>query len=143
MESVSTMNQIRIDDFERFHRPLLRKAPPPVTLKEIAWTMAISTAVAPFFFATFFIIPMMGQITVGLAAIVTTLYLFFRRSLVVALTVLVSAMLLSSVAFMSIQSIKYRLDVTLFVLIALGIPVTILYCLFVGMKIWELRGGGE
>jgi hypothetical protein len=143
MESVSTMNQIRIDEFERFHRPLLRKAPPAVTLKEIAWTMAISVAVAPFFFAAFFVIPMMGQITVGLAAFITALYLFFRRSILIALTIVVTAALLSSIAFMSIQSIKYRLDIAMFIFIALGIPVTFIYSAFVGMKIWELRGGGE
>jgi hypothetical protein len=51
--------------------------------------------------------------------------------------------MLSSMLFMSIQSIKYRIDVTMFVLIALGIPMTFMYTVFVGMKVWELRGGDE
>lgn len=143
MEQTATMNQIRIDDFEKFHRPKLQKAPPRVTLKELAITVAVGVFVAPFFFAAFFVIPMMGQISVGLAAFVTALYLFYRRSFIVAGTILLTAVMLSSIAFMSIQSIKYRLDVTMFVLIALGIPVSFIYTGFVGMRIWDIRGGGD
>jgi hypothetical protein len=45
--------------------------------------------------------------------------------------------------FMSIQTIKYRIDVTMFVLIALGIPMTTLLTVLVAMRVWELRGGLE
>jgi hypothetical protein len=99
--------------------------------------------IAPFLYATFFLIPMMGQVTVGFAGLITALYLFFRRSIVIAMTVVGSAAMLSTIFFMTIQSMKYRLDVTLFVLIALGIPVTLIFTTFVAMKIWEIRGGAE
>ena len=143
MTQAQVVNQIRIEDFERYHARRQRKAPPPLTLKEVIVTMAISLAIAPFMYATFFLIPMMGQVTVGFAGFITALYLFFRRSIVVALAVVVSAGFLSSIFFMTIQSVKYRLEVPLFILIALGIPMTLIYTTFVGMKIWEIRGGDE
>lgn len=143
MTQAHVVNQIRIEDFERYHARRQRKAPPPLTLKEVIVTMAISLAIAPFMYATFFLIPMMGQVTVGFAGFITALYLFFRRSIVVALAVVVSAGFLSSIFFMTIQSVKYRLEVPLFILIALGIPMTLIYTTFVGMKIWEIRGGDE
>ena len=86
---------------------------------------------------------MMGQVTVGFAALLTVLYLFYRRSFVIIATILVMAIILSSGLFASIQTVKNKLDVTLFFLIALGIPVSAMYSMFIGMKIWELRGGGE
>jgi hypothetical protein len=98
---------------------------------------------APFLFTTFFVIPMIGQISVGLAGVVTALYLWARKSIIIALTILASAGLFSSLMFMSIQSIKYRIDVTMFVLIALGIPMTTLLTVIVAMRVWELRGGAE
>jgi hypothetical protein len=143
MSQAHAVNRIRIEDFEKFHAASFRKTPPPVSLKEVVVTVLVSTFMAPFLFATFFVIPMMGQVTVGLAAFVTALYLWSRKSLVIALTVLASAAMLSSILFMSIQSIKYRIDVTMFVLIALGIPMTFMYTVFIGMKVWELRGGDE
>jgi hypothetical protein len=143
MSQANVVDRIRIEDFERFHAPSLRKPAPPVSLKEIVVTAIVCTVMAPFLFTTFFVIPMMGQVTVGLAAFVSALYLWFRKSIVIALTVLGCGGLLSSIAFMSIQSIKYRIDVTMFILIALGIPVTFIFTVFVGMKVWELRGGAE
>jgi len=143
MEQTAAMDRIRIADFEKFHAARVRVVSPPVSSREVLVTLAVSLLVSPFMFTAFFVIPMMGQITVGFAAFVTALYIWFRRSLVIAFTVLTSGALLSSLAFMSIQSIKYRLDVTMFVLIALGIPVTVMYSVFVGTKIWELRGGAE
>jgi hypothetical protein len=86
---------------------------------------------------------MIGQVSVGLAAFVTALYLWARKSIIIALTILGSAGLFSSIMFMSIQSIKYRIDVTMFVLIALGIPMTTLLTLLVAMRVWDLRGGAE
>lgn len=143
MARASSAHRIGIDDFERFHRARVRLAIPPVSFREVATTLVIACVVCPFMFTAFFVIPIMGQFTVGLAAFITALYLLFRKSFVIALTVALSCVALSSIAFMSIQSIKYRLDVTMFVLIALGIPVTFIYSVFVGMKIWELRGGAE
>jgi|LauGreDrversion4_2_1035121.scaffolds.fasta_scaffold04041_9 hypothetical protein len=143
MSQVQVVDRIRIEDFEKFHAPRLRKPPPPVTVKEVVITMLIATAMAPFLFTTFFVIPMIGQISVGLAGFVTALYLWARKSIIIALTILASAGLFSSLMFMSIQSIKYRIDVTMFVLIALGIPMTTLLTVIVAMRVWELRGGAE
>lgn len=132
---------IRLDDFEKFHvRQRVRKVP-PVTVREILITLAVSLLCAPFFFATFFLIPMMGQITVGLAALLTALYLWFRRSVVVAAVVITGSGIFSGLMFGFIQSIKTRLEVPLFILIALGIPVTAMYCIFIAGRIWILRGG--
>ncbi len=132
---------IRLEDFEKFHvRQRVRKSP-PVTLREIFITLSISLACAPFFFATFFLIPMMGQITVGLAALLTSLYLWFRRSVIVAAVAITGSAIFSGLMFGFIQSVKTRLDVPLFILIALGIPVTAMYCIFIAGRIWVLRGG--
>ncbi len=132
---------IRLEDFEKFHvRQRVRKSP-PVTLREIFITLSVSLACAPFFFATFFLIPMMGQITVGLAALLTALYLWFRRSVIVAAVAITGSAIFSGLMFGFIQSVKTRLDVPLFILIALGIPVTAMYCIFIAGRIWVLRGG--
>jgi hypothetical protein len=143
MSQAHVVDRIRIEDFEKFHAASLRKTPPPVTVKEVVVTMAICTVMAPFLFTTFFVIPMIGQISVGLAGFIAALYLWSRKSIVIGLTILASGGLFSSLMFMSIQSIKYRIDVTMFVLIALGIPMTTLLTIFVAMRVWELRGGAE
>lgn len=143
MAQAHVVDRIRIEDFEKFHAPRLRKAPPPVTVKEVVLTVLVCTIMAPFLFTTFFVIPMIGQISVGLLGFVTALYLWSRRSLIIALTILASGGLFCSLMFMSIQTIKYRIDVTMFVLIALGIPMTTLLTVIVAMRVWELRGGLE
>jgi hypothetical protein len=94
-------------------------------------------------YVIFMCIPMIGVVTVGFSLFITALYLYFRRSVLVLLTIIMTSVTLSAVFFGSVQSLKYRMDVTLFVLIALGIPVTLIYTTFVGMRIWELRGGAE
>ena len=137
------MTKISLDEFEKFHAPRVRKAPPPVTIKELVQVLLLAVVVSPFIFSTFFIIPMMGQVTVGVAGLVTALYLYFRKSILVAGTVLATAVILLSIAFMTIQSIKNDLDVTLFILTALGIPVCAIYTVFVGTKIWDIRGEKE
>jgi len=143
MSQANVVDRIRIEDFEKYHAASLRKPPPPVTVKEVVITMLVATVMAPFLFTTFFVIPMIGQVSVGLAAFVTALYLWFRKSIIIALTILVSGGSFASLMFMSIQSIKYRIDVTMFVLIALGIPMTTLLTVIVAMRVWEIRGGAE
>lgn len=143
MAEAQTMNQVRIEDFERFHAKLLRKPPPRASLKEILLTTLTAIVVVPFMYVIFMCIPMMGVVTVGLAFLVTALYLYYRRSIVILLASLLSSSALAAIFFVSVQSVKYRMDVTLFVLIALGIPVTLIYTTFVGMRIWEIRGGAE
>jgi hypothetical protein len=44
---------------------------------------------------------------------------------------------------MSIQAIKNNLEVVLFFLTATGIPVSAIYCMFIGTRIWSIRGGVE
>ena len=143
MSQAQVVDRIRIEDFEKFHAANLRKPPPPVTVKEVVITMLVATVMAPFLFTTFFVIPMIGQISVGLLGFVTALYLWSRKSFIIALTILASGGLFCSLMFMSIQTIKYRIDVTMFVLIALGIPMTTLLTFLVAMRVWELRGGLE
>ncbi len=132
---------IRLDDFEKFHVSRRVRKSYPVTLREILITLLVSLACAPFFFATFFLIPMIGQISVGLAAFLTALYLWFRRSVIVAAVALAGSVIFSGLMFGFIQSIKRNLEVPLFILIALGIPVTAMYCIFISGRIWVLRGG--
>ena len=45
--------------------------------------------------------------------------------------------------FLSIQGIKNNLEVLLFFLTATGIPVSAMYCMFIGSRIWTIRGGAE
>lgn len=135
--------RIRLDQFERFHAQRRVLVLPRATCSEVAITFLVALIVAPFFFATFFIIPMMGQISVGLAGLLTAIYLYFRKSVVIALTVMTAAVILSSLAFATIQSIKYNLEVPLFILVALGIPVTAMYCIFIAGRIWIVKGGVE
>lgn len=143
MEHSIVAPHIRLDDFERFHERNSVRTPPPVTLRELAYTLVIALFLSPFFFATFFLIPMMGQISVGLAGFLTVLYLYYRRSILVAAVTLGAAAIFSGVTFATIQSIKNNLEVPLFILIALGIPVTALYCIFIAGRIWDIRGGAD
>ena len=143
MAQAVPMAKITLDEFEKFHAPRLRRPPPRATLKEAFGTAIVRLVTAPFFFATFFCIPMMGQVTVGFAGLLTAIYLYYRRSPVIIATIAVTLFLICGGVFGSIQTVKNKLDVTLFFLIALGIPVCAMYSMFVGMKIWELRGGDE
>ena len=132
---------IRLDDFEKFHvRQRVRKVY-PVTLREVVVTLAVSLFCAPFFFGTFFMIPMIGQIVVGFAALLTALYLWYRRSIIATALVLAGTGVFSGLMFGFIQSVKRNLEVPLFIIIALGIPVTTMYCIFIAGRIWVLRGG--
>ena len=82
MALTAPMAKITLDQFEKFHAPSMRRNPPRASVKEIMGTALVATLTAPFFFATFFCIPMMGQVTVGFASLLTVLYLFYRRSFV-------------------------------------------------------------
>lgn len=143
MSSVAKMPKITLNEFEKFHRPKQRPASPKITLKEIGLTILITLIGLPFFLTTFFVIPMMGQVTVGLVALVTTLYLYFRRSVVI-LGIIAISVAIPSVTFLAvIPTVKNQMDLTLFILTALGIPVCAMYCMFIGTRIWDLLGGGE
>jgi hypothetical protein len=96
---------------------------------------------APFSFVTFMVIPMMGQVTVGLSFLLTVWYLVSRKSLLAFLTVLGGSILFGMVLFATIQVIKNNLEVPLFFFTATGIPVSAMYCIFIGTRIWTIRGG--
>lgn len=137
------MPKITLDEFETYHRPKQRPASPKLTLKEVIVTVFVTLLGLPFFLTTFFVIPMMGQITVGLVAFLTALYLYFRRSFVI-LAVIAASVAFPSVIFLAvIPTVKNQMDLTLFILTALGIPVSAMYCIFIGTRIWDLLGGGE
>lgn len=133
--------QVRIDEYERYHAK--RRVLPSVTpsFKELSLTFIIAMLLTPFFFVTFFVLPMMGQITVGVAAIITAIYLVARRSILVTLASLGGVVFFSAVTFATIQAIKYRVDIPIFIFLVMGVPITTIYCIFVGTRIWVLRGG--
>lgn len=141
MKVVSISPKISLVEFENFHSA--RSAPQQLmpSLRELVITFLVTLGIAPFSFVTFFVIPMMGQVTVGLSMFLTILYLFFRRSTLVALTAGVGAVLFWGVLFVTIQAIKNNLEVPLFFFTATGIPVCAAYCIFIGTRIWTIRGG--
>lgn len=122
-----------------------RQRPLPVTptMMELIITLAITLFMAPFVVVTFSVIPMMGQITVGFSVLVTSLYLYYRRSLLVLGTAVGGSLIFWSALFISIQTIKNSIGIPLFIFTALGIPVCVLYTMFIGSRIWTIRGGVE
>jgi hypothetical protein len=143
MEQTLAASRVSLNDFESFHSHSKRPAPPPPSFKELALTVLTAVFMTPFFYVTFFVIPLMGQVTVGFAALITGMYLYYRRSLLVLLATVGTVTLFSVVVFATIQSVKYRLEIPLFICIALGIPFSFAYCVLVGSRIWVVRGGAD
>jgi len=127
---------VNLDALERSHRINLKISPHPVTLKEGIISFLVVFLCAPFLTATFLMIPMIGQMLIFFAAALSATYLYIRRSLL--LTLIVSAAYLSFLTplLIFIQVLKHRLDVTLFFLIASGIPVSIFFIGLVAGKLW-------
>jgi hypothetical protein len=134
-------SSVRLIDFESFHAARITLSPAKPSLRELVITLLVTLAIAPFSFVTFFVIPMMGQITVGLSLFLTLLYLYFRRSVLVAGTAIIGAVFFWGLLFVTIQGIKQNLEVPLFFFTATGIPVCTAYCIFIGTRIWTIRGG--
>lgn len=139
--SESSTPTITLAEFEKYHAKALWRPTPRVTLREAVVTLLISIVMTPFAFVTLNIIPIMGPVTILLGLILTALYLFYRRSVMLTTVAVLSSALFWSVIFGTIQSYKNDLDVVLFFYTALGIPVTFMYCMFVGSQIWIIRGG--
>jgi hypothetical protein len=137
------MNRPSVVEFEKFHASRTAPTQTVPELRELAITFALTLFMAPFSFVTFMVIPVMGQITVGLSVLLTVLYLFSRRSWLVALTAVSGTVLFWGLLFVTIQSIKNNLEVPLFFFTATGIPVSAMYCMFIGTRIWTVRGGLE
>jgi len=110
----------------------------PVGLGELAITFLISVFVTPFFAVTFTVLPFIGQMVVIPVFLLTIYYLLVRRSLAVAFIALAGSALVMTTVFASIQSIKYHLEIPLFLFLVLGIPVSIIYSLLLGMRIWKI-----
>lgn len=107
----------------------------PVSSKELILTLVVSAIMTPFFFVTFFVLPIMGQITVGVAMAITAIYLWVRRSWLVFVTSFAGAAVVSLITFVVIQAIKYRLDIPLFIFLVMGVPLSVIYCLGLGIGI--------
>lgn len=129
---------VSLRDFERYHHRVDRVVPQKATLKELGVAFAISAFMTPFFWITFFVLPLMGQITIGFAAIVTVTYFIVRRSWAIPLVALLGTSLVSIATSMTIQAVKHRVDVPIFIFLVLGVPFTAFYCMFLGSRIWEV-----
>lgn len=137
------MPNISISDFEKFHAKRVVRAIPRLTLREVIASLSVAFVVTPFVFVTATIIPLMGIITAMLVILLTLIYLYSRRSIGAFCTVVAGALIFTQLTFATIQSVKYHLEVPLFILTALGIPVCFLYCIFISTRIWILRGGEQ
>lgn len=141
MTNILPMNRISVDDFEKFHAQQIVRVPQRATLRELVYTLSIALFMAPFTAVTFMVIPIMGQVTVFVSLSLTLLYLYFRRSVLVAMAAGVASLIFWVAIFVSIQAIKNRLEVPLFFFTATGIPVSAMYSMFIGARIWIIRGG--
>jgi hypothetical protein len=140
-KSVTMSNRLQLREFESFHRARLAPVQQRPSLGELAITALITLIMAPFGFVTFMVIPVMGQVTVGFALLLTCIYLFYRRSLAAAAVTIGCSVLFWTALFLTIQAIKNNLEVLLFFFTAMGIPVSAMYCMFIGTRIWSIRGG--
>ena len=136
-------NSLKISDFEKYHAKMIVRRTWPVTFKELACTFLLTFCLAPFSFVGFMVIPMIGAITVGFTAFITTMYLISRRSLAVSLTAVSGTVVFWTILFNTIQAIKNHLEVVLFFFTAMAIPVSIIFCIFLASRTWMLRGGVE
>lgn len=134
---------LTVSEFERHHASKLVPVQLRPSMKELVLTALVTLVMSPVSFVTFMVIPMMGQITVGFAALISGIYLFYRRSFLVALTAIGCFVVFWTMLFVSIQAIKNNLEVLLFFFTATGIPVSAMYCMFIGSRIWAIRGGAE
>lgn len=140
---VSMNNRLLVSDFERFHAKNIVPVQLRPSLSELFLTALITLIITPFSFVIFLVIPVMGMITVCFSFLLSCLYLYYRRSILVAGTAIGCSVVFWVALFMSIQGIKNNLEVVLFFLTAMGIPVSAMFCMFIGSRIWSIRGGAE
>jgi hypothetical protein len=141
MDKVVSMSKLSLSEFEKFHRARVERPYVRPTVKEVFLTVALIFFMTPFFFVTATIIPLMGPITVLFAMGVSCIYLWSRRSWLIGAVALGSTIAFWSSIFGVIQLVKNDLDVVLFIFTALGIPVSVMFSVFVATRIWTLRGG--
>ena len=136
-------DKIFLGDFEKQHAQACIPRQRRPSLQELFVTLLVALIMAPFAYVTFMIIPLMGPITVLFAIFLTGLYLVFRRSLLVAMAVIGGSTVFWSFVFLTIQAIKNTLEIPLFFFTATGIPMCALYMMFIGTRIWTIRGGAQ
>jgi hypothetical protein len=143
VQNIAMNDRLRVSDFERFHAKDVVPVQHCPSLRELVLTALITLAITPFSFVIFLVVPVMGMITVSFSFLLSCLYLFYRRSILVACTAIGFSVVFWVALFLSIQGIKNNLEVLLFFLTATGIPVSAIYCMFIGSRIWTIRGGAE
>jgi len=138
-----TMQRVSVDDLERHYRKSISFDTPRATIKELLLTIFLAAFLTPFFFTTFFVLPIMGQVVVFFALFMTSVYLWARRSIAVTLAAITGSASFALLTYLTIQAVKAKLDIPLFIFLVMGIPVTAIYSLYLAMRIWSLRGGIE
>jgi hypothetical protein len=127
---------ISLSEYEAYHRARVPRISAAISLKEVAVTSLTTLGILPFWFMMFFNLPVIGQITVGFSLIMTAWFFVVRRSWALVGTAFCSTVIATIILASSIQAIKYNIDLPMFLLMALGIPVSAIYCLFIGSRIW-------
>jgi hypothetical protein len=127
-----------LKQFEKFHRQFFISKPLPPSNKEVLITFLVSIIAAPFLFASLFMIPIIGQVLSLTAFCLTTIYFWVRKSVKITAVIILAYLLFIIPALVTVQfvAVKNRFDVTLFLLIASCIPVSIFYILLVAGRIW-------
>jgi hypothetical protein len=125
-----------LDNLEKYYRTLPRPPVRPITLKEAILNVIFVLLCAPFLSAVFFVLPLIGQILVLCSFSITIWYFFARRSWLVVLSFLTGFFIFAIPTLATIQLIKNNLNLTLFFLLALGVPVSIFYICTMACRIW-------
>ena len=131
-----------LDELEKIHRRSLPKRFRAPSSSELFVISAMSFFSAPFVSATFLLVPLIGQGLVLFFFSLVGIFFFVRRSWLVFICAVIAHLAFVIPAIAIIPSIKHRLDLAYFVLLALGIPVVVLMSLLVAARAWmevELR----
>ena len=129
---------MNLNQFENQQRKLLVRKPFPPDRKEIKYFFLITIITYPFLYAGLFMIPLIGQFLFLFALCITLLYLYVRKSLKLIAICVASNLIFLIPTIITIQSIsvKNRLDVILFFLMATCIPISIMYILVTSGLVW-------
>ncbi len=129
-----------LQKFEKIHRQSVKHDLPKTNGKEVFITWFICFIAAPFLFTALFVIPIIGQMLFAAALILTLIYVYVRKSLMIALAVFLANLMFIIPTMITMQLVanKNRFEVTMFFLIASCIPVSIFYIFAVAGKVWYL-----
>ena len=108
--------------------------------KEFFYSWLICFVCAPFLFSALFMIPFIGQMLFFASVFLSVYYIYVRRSLKLAVAYLMANLLfiIPTMITMQLVSNKNRFEVTLFILIAACIPVSIIYTVTVAARAWYI-----